>query len=333
MTHILVMRGGAVGDMVVTLPAFAALRHVFPSARIDVLGAPSRAVLAQHPRYADRILDQDSWDVYRLFSARAPVSARLTAYLRACDLVLAYLPAADATFVRNVRRFCPGDVLVWPPQPAGREHATAHLLGPVTAYGAGPYALQPHVYLDPTAMAEAAQFWQTAGLPAAGVVALHPGSGGRHKLWPLTGWQRVMAWAAQRGLPCLMISGPAEQERVAQLLRQTRGPAWPCVTQRTLPQLAALLARCRVVLSHDSGVAHLAAAVGTTTLALFGPTDPYVWGPRSRQACVLQPATPGELTLASLPPERVIATLEALLCGAFVFTPSAVDCTIVTVQT
>jgi heptosyltransferase-2 len=318
--------------MVLTLPAFGAMRQAFPTACIDVMGAPGRAVLAQHPMYANHLLDQENWDVYRLFSTPAPVSTRLTAYLRTCDTVLAYLPGANATFVQNVRRLCRGDVLVWPPQPAAGEHATAHLLRPVMGLRPGNYALQPRVYLDPTAVEEAAQFWQTAGLPAAGVVALHPGSGGQYKLWPLAGWQRVMAWIAQQGLPCLMLSGPAEQERMAQLLRQMILPAWPCATPRTLPQLAALLARCRVVLSHDSGVAHLAAAVGTTTLALFGPTDPYVWGPRSRQACVLQPAMPGPLTLDNLPPQQVMMTLDALYHEAFAFAPSAVDCTIVTVQ-
>src|SRR5262249_54999661 len=89
-----------------------------------------------------------------------------------------------------------------------------------------------------------------------------------------------------------------------------------------------MLARCQLVVSHDSGVAHLAAAVGTTTLALFGPTDPFVWGPRSAHACVLWPQPSGPLTLVNLLPDTVIETLAALLCGTFTYTPSSVDCTI-----
>jgi len=95
-----------------------------------------------------------------------------------------------------------------------------------------------------------------------------------------------------------------------------------------LPYLAALLARCQVVVGHDSGITHLAAAVGTATLALFGSTDPLVWGPRSPRACVLWPEPPGPLTLAHLPPDSVIQTLEALLHGTLVFTPSQATCTI-----
>jgi ADP-heptose:LPS heptosyltransferase len=74
---------------------------------------------------------------------------------------------------------------------------------------------------------------------------------------------------------------------------------------------------------------HLAAAVGTTTLALFGPTDPSMWGPRSPRACVLWPQPTGPLTLERLPPEYVIQTLDALRHNTFAFVPSHVDCTIV----
>jgi heptosyltransferase-2 len=200
------------------------------------------------------------------------------------------------------------------------------LLQPVMDLLAQPYDPKPRVYTD-AAAAEA--FWHTARLPAAGVLGLHPGSGGAHKLWPLAGWQAVLAWAAQQSVSCLVISGPAEAERVPTLLQDPSLPPWPCVRQMPLPQVAALLARCQMVLGHDSGVTHLAAAVGTTTLALFGPTDPCMWGPRSQRACVLWPQPPGPLTLERLPPEYVIETLEALRHNTFPLVPSHVDCTIV----
>jgi heptosyltransferase-2 len=202
------------------------------------------------------------------------------------------------------------------------------LLHAVAAGGSAPYNPCPRVYLDALAVAAAERFWQTAGLPDTGVIAVHPGSGGAAKLWPLSGWQQVLAWVAQQHLPCLIVSGPAERQRVAALLQEAPPYHWPCAEQLPLPHLAALLARCRVLVGHDSGITHLAAAVGTTTLALFGPTEPLVWGPRSRQSCVLQPPSPGALTLAALPPETVIEILAALWEGTFAFAPSPVDCTI-----
>ena len=141
----------------------------------------------------------------------------------------------------------------------------------------------------------------------------------------------MMEWAARQGIPGLVICGPAEEERVLDRLQQRIPASWHCVRQVTLQRLAALLARCQVVIGHDSGVSHLAAAAGSTVLALFGPTSPSVWGPRSRHVCVLQPEVPQPLTLQNLPPQVVIRTLDALVHQAFRFVPSQSPCTIVPV--
>jgi heptosyltransferase-2 len=292
------------------------------------MGNPSRLRLAHHPLYAEQLLDMEHWDVYRLFSSRAEVSERLAAYLGACEMVLAYLPVSDDTLAQQLRRFCPGQITVWSPHPASGLHSSEHLLRPVEAFLSSPYSPCPRVYLEPLAMEAAERFWRAAGLPDAGVIAVHPGSGGPAKLWPLSGWQQLLAWVAHQHLPCLIVSGPAERQRVATLLQDAPPYHWPCAEQLPLPHLAALLARCQVLVGHDSGITHLAAAVGTTTLALFGPTDPLVWGPRSQQSCVLWPQSPGALTLESLPPDVVIQVLTGLCDGTFSFAPSRVDCTI-----
>jgi heptosyltransferase III len=172
-------------------------------------------------------------------------------------------------------------------------------------------------------------FWQIARGSAKGVVAFHPGSGSQQKLWPLDGWGEVMSWAGRHGLGGIVIQGPAERDRGLRTLLRERGiPDWPWSGDLSLHELASLLERCQVVVSHDSGIAHLAAAVGVITLALFGPTDPHVWGPRSPRACVLQPAAAQPLTLHNLPPEVVIQTLHALLEGSFAWQPASVPCTI-----
>ena len=328
MHRILVIRGGAVGDTIVTLPALGALRQAFPGAIIELLGNPQRAVLAQHPHYVDRITDLERWDLYRLFSQSPTLSEIMVTFLSACELILSYLPAPDETFATNLRRYCQGQVLTWRPHPPAMVHITDHLLQPVIRLGHQPYDACPHVPLDPTAQEAAAQFWHTMGLPTQGVIAFHPGSGGAYKLWPMAGWKQVMAWAAQQGIPGLLISGPAEQAHETRFWHTTDMPCWPHAHHLPLPHLAAILARCQAVVGHDSGITHLAAAVGTTTLALFGPTDPFVWGPRSPQACILWPQPAGPLTLTTLAPAVVIQTLEALLRGTFTYTPSRVDCTI-----
>jgi heptosyltransferase-2 len=189
----------------------------------------------------------------------------------------------------------------------------------------------PQVYITPEARVTAERFWCMAGLPEHGVIAWHPGSGGHHKLWPLEGWQQVMTWAARQGYAGLIIRGPAEQERRDFASSAASFPAWPQTRNLSLPEVAAILARCHVLVGHDSGISHLSAAVGTTTLAFFGPTMPSIWGPRSRRACVLQPHPAGPLTLHNLPPAVVIDLLASLMHDTFSFVPSRVDCTILAV--
>jgi heptosyltransferase-2 len=328
MQRLLVIRGGAVGDTIVTLPALGALRQAFPRATIALLGNPQRAILAQHPRYVNLIIDLERWDMYRLFSQHPTLSEATATFLSAFDLILSYVPMSDEIFAANLRRYSRGKVVTWPPHPPARVHITDHLLHPITRFLHQPYDRCPHIFPDPTAHEAAEQFWQTAGLPEQGVIAFHPGSGGAFKLWPLAGWRQVMTWAARQGIPGLLISGPAELDRDTQFWHIANLPTWPHAHNLPLPHLAALLARCQIVVSHDSGIAHLAAAVGTTTLALFGPTDPFVWGPRSAHVCVLWPQPSGPLTLVNLTPDMVIQTLAALLRGTFTYTPSLVDCSI-----
>src|SRR5262245_19888384 len=102
MQRIVVIRGGAIGDMIATLPALGALRRAFSRATIELLGHPSRAILAQHPCYVDRVIDLELWDLYRLFSRTPTVSPALATFLSTCELLLSYLPEPDEIFSTNL---------------------------------------------------------------------------------------------------------------------------------------------------------------------------------------------------------------------------------------
>ena len=329
--RLLVIRGGAVGDFIVTLPVLRALRLTFPQAWIEVLGHPSRICLADHPRYASRVTDIESLDLYRLFQAGAVGSPRLAAYLQSFDLIIAYYPAADGALAQQLARYGGGRVITWPPHPPAGLHVTDYLLQALAPLSLQSVDRSPQIEIDCGAEAMATELWRGIASTVSDkkVVAFHPGSGGRHKLWPLAGWQAVMAWSKREGIAGWVIQGPAEYEREIQAELHASVGDWPWIGELSLPELAALLRRCDVVLSHDSGIAHLAAAAGVTTLALFGPTDPHMWGPRSHRACVLQPRTPQPLTLQNLPPASVIHTLASLLDETFDWQDASEPCSIV----
>jgi heptosyltransferase-3 len=102
----------------------------------------------------------------------------------------------------------------------------------------------------------------------------------RYKQWTPEGWRGVVAGVAQRGLRVLITGGPAESERAyldglleanKEVVRLDGQLAWH--------EIAALAAKAKVFVGPDTSVTHLAAASGAPTVALFGPTDPRLWGP------------------------------------------------------
>jgi len=166
-----------------------------------------------------------------------------------------------------------------------------------------------------------------AARPNLPLAAVHPGSGGRSKCWPLERFCDL-ATSIWNKLEChvLWIRGPAEERIDYALLCAATPPGTAHVVEGlTLPQLAAVLERSTSYIGNDSGVTHLAAAVGTATVAVFGPTDPHVWSPRGGDVAVLasradcapcitetrRECTTG-LCLDSIPVDRV---LESILCA------------------
>ncbi|MBI2323158.1 MAG: glycosyltransferase family 9 protein, partial [Chloroflexi bacterium] len=109
-------------------------------------------------------------------------------------------------------------------------------------------------------------------------VALHPGTGAAVKLWPPEHWHWLAERLAADGWRLVWTGSPAERPLCAPLARAVGGVLAAGAT--TLGQLAAPYARCALVLGPDSGPLHLAAAVGTPTVRLFGPADPALFGPR-----------------------------------------------------
>lgn len=142
------------------------------------------------------------------------------------------------------------------------------------------------------------------------VMVMHPGSGSPKKNW--VGFGAVARyWREQHGSRVVVLYGPAETERTS----LPEGTA-TLVDQLSLPQVAALLRRSSVFLGNDSGISHLAGAVGARGVVAFGPTDPTVWAPRGGRLHVVhahQPCVrcgPDLFCLHRLPAETVIGALE-----------------------
>jgi heptosyltransferase-2 len=294
--RLFVYRPGAIGDFILALPALAALRAHFPGASLTVAGPAAALPLAAH--LADSMLPADDPRLTPLFVP----GTTLPPETKATHAII-WAGASAAPLVANLR--AAGATIVHAPSrpPAGEpRHVADYLMDTLASLGIhveGPAV--PRVEPSAAAWAAAAAFLAAQGQGPATQgeaseptrwVALHLGSGSPRKNWPAAGFIAVGTALAARGLRPLVIAGPAEGEAVEEVLRALTpwGPAvareWP------LDHLAALLGGCAGYVGADSGITHLAAAVGVPVVAVFGPTDPAVWAPRGPRVTVVRHTVP-----------------------------------------
>lgn len=172
-------------------------------------------------------------------------------------------------------------------------------------------------------------------------VLVHPGAAAPARRWPATRWAAVVVALVARGHRVALTGSAAEQDLCHRVLRQAvaggAGGAVRDVSGRLgLPALAELVAAAPLLVSTDTGVAHLATAYGTPSVTLFGPTPPALWGPvidQERHAVIWhgQPGAPrrdanaGRLdpALADVPVDEVVATCESVLTRLTLTRPPA----------
>ncbi len=309
----LVIHPGAVGDVLLALPALVHLGH---------LGF--ERVLAASPRIGGLLADSglveatagfDDLGLHRLFTAEADRSVLRA--LEAYEAVVSWFGAGDPVFRRHLGGLGRSVVVArTAPPPASRRHVSRHLLETLAPLGPVPVGL-PLVRLMASEEARAwASVWLgERGLRPGEAVVLHPGAGSPAKAWP--GFPGLARRLRTAGRPILVTAGPADAAHLARLVTDAGVAEARIARGLPLDRLAALLGKARAFVGNDSGPSHLAAAVGCPTLALFGPTDPAVWSPMGSRLRVMAgegPAVPAVVDAwAGLTPDRVEAALHELL--------------------
>ena len=238
------IRPGAIGDFIVSLPALECLRAGY----YEVWTAAANVPLV---RFADRARAISSTGLDLLGIGELPAS--LLESLRGFDSIVSWYGSNRREF-RDLARDLGLPFTFFPALPA--EGAGQH---------AADFYLEQARTLGPC---------QSDGIPRIACVAerenfavIHPFSGSPKKNWPLEKF-RILAAQLERVMPVRWCSGPEDP------------PLAAAMHYDDLYELACWLARARLYIGNDSGITHLAAAAGTPVLALFGPTDPAVWAPR-----------------------------------------------------
>ncbi len=285
MQRILVLRGGALGDFLVTLPALAALRRRWPKACIELIGNATAAALASRRGIIDAVHSQHEARWHPLFGA-TPLPAALAEWLEHFDLILNYWPDPDGELRRRFPLRASQLFLSTTALP-GQGLAASHYAAPLEELG-----IKVNTFIHPLEPLS----HSTASLPLPiestshsglrpGAVAIHPGSGSARKNWPLESWQ-ALCTALGGVVPnreLLIVTGEADVA-ATQSLADTglQAHLWP------LEALISAFSDARLFIGHDSGISHLAAATGVPCILLFGPTDPAIWAPPAPNVQVIR---------------------------------------------
>ena len=290
MKRILVIRGGAIGDFVLTLPAIKLLRDAFPNANLEIVGYKHIVALADQRFYAQATRSIEYASFASFFARGAALPAELADYFATFELVVSYLFDPDRVFEQHLEGCGVNIFLAANPKITGETHAAVQLALPLRQLDLA--LSDPAAVLFPSAAdrESAASFLARSNAP---VVALHPGSGSESKNWPLERWTELGESLLDSGsAPSLVIvGGEADQKQLRSLESVWRGQNVAFAENLPLPELAAVLSRCALFIGHDSGISHIAAAAGAPCVLLFGRTDPAVWAPMNAQVRVLRPAS------------------------------------------
>jgi lipopolysaccharide heptosyltransferase I len=335
--NILLVRLGALGDVVHAIPVAAALRRRFPSARIDWLVSGKHRPLLDLVPVIDRrlVLDEATTRGVRLFTAlrelrrsqydvaidlqgllKSAFLARSSGAHRVLGFATTYLRERAARLFYT-DAYDPGCRGLYDPREM--RHVVEINLGLLEPLGIG--QSPPEFPIDPIESAVAADVARrTAGRYA----ILNPGAQWPNKRWPADRLGRVAAVLRMRfGLTSVALWGSGERHLADEIVAHAEGAAFAS-PKASIADLVALARGATVMVSGDTGPVHIASAVGTPIVGLFGPTRPSRNGPLSAHDVIvsragvcqchhLRTCRAGRMCLLDVEVEEVVAAVARRL--------------------
>jgi heptosyltransferase-2 len=285
------------GDTVMALPMLAALRAAEPGVRITLVGRWATLLAGQG--VADVVLPYPKPLALRrglaraLAAERADVAVLLPSSIESALAAWRWRAARRVGYATDGRSALLTDAL---PLPAPRLHQVDEYAALLAPLGVSGVAATPAWTLrrDEVMDVEIARLLAEAGVAAdARLVGLHLGAAfGGSKLWPAEAFGRLAQRLAAAGLTPVLLGTGDDADTAAAVTRASGGPIASLVGRDRPALLPRLLARLRCLVSGDTGVAHLAAAVDVATVTLFGPTDRRLTAPRGHKSRSLDRAVP-----------------------------------------
>jgi ADP-heptose:LPS heptosyltransferase len=332
---VLLVRLRSIGDTVLSTPCLLALRRFLPNAEIDILVEDWVApVLDGHPHANNLVVLERGGLMSRLQVARQIRSARY-------DVVYNLHGGTTATFLTRAtgarhrvglktyqyaqlhNHLAPSPLLLWGQQ---KTHSVEQQLAMLGWTGV-PVTDRPRTHVEVTSEAAAAvnHRLEEVGLADRQIALIHPATAFATKQWATENFARVAEFLADRGIPSVAIGAPDERAILDSLIDQASVRI--VSFDLSLPEVAALSARSQIFVGNDSGIAHIAAAVGTRCVVVFGSSNVAHWRPWNKAAAEVvleemacQPCHgyfcekfPQPECILRVPVEKVVAAIDKTL--------------------
>ena len=295
--NVLLIQLGEIGDVVLATPTFRAVKETYPGSRLSVLVRKPCASLLEADPHLDDIVEvakssrkitefgRENFDLVRKLRGEA---YDLVIDLRTGDrgTILAFLTGAPVRIARHdpgqpfwrkwmLTRLLPDQPPAPPPVHPGADHS----LRLVRALGIDTKDSTPRIAVSAKASARIQELLHTVGFRAGDRwITINPCSRRKYKEWMHDRWAEVAdgIWERHR-IPAIFVGAPEESSTAEEIVRRCAGRAFNLAGRTTLGELVALLSRSTVHLGVDSAPPHIAAAVGTPTVTIFGPSNWKSW--------------------------------------------------------
>jgi heptosyltransferase III len=286
--NILILHPGALGDVILSLPALFLLRGRFPDAIISLAGDSDKIAVAEHG-YADKLIPLSSLPLHRLYSADTMSEVDL-AFWNSFDRIVSWTGHGNPEIVQKFGKLR-AQVLCarWKPESGDNRHVSQIFVDSLHAWLFNQTALpETKILLGGKNRENAAEWLAAKGWKGEKLIAVHPGAGGMVKRWGLDGFRNLARQICSADYSILILEGPAECGLGKDLQAGLPSGYTYLAETVSLPLLSGLLTCSSAFAGNDSGVAHLAAGLGVPTVVVFGPTDPQQWAPRGSHVSVLR---------------------------------------------
>jgi heptosyltransferase III len=300
-----ILQPGAIGDCILTLPLAELMKETVCPGGVDIIGHTEYLGMLPGRSCVDAVRSLDSISLHRLFAGEGdfeladgdPLIMAFAGY----SWIASFLGEPESHFEKNliftVNCSHSAEVMTLAMKPhegndihisdfyrkqfveqnelLSEEHNSAismPLIRPTSA----------DIYRGKEILAE------NGVMPTRKPVVIHPGSGGAHKCWRLDNFLSVARILAKEGVEVVFLFGPAEMERFSEPAIAEIRAAGKLLMNLSLTEVFGVLGCSRGYIGNDSGITHLAAAVGIRTVAVFGPTDPAIYGPIGPAVTILR---------------------------------------------